>query len=513
MTQPLPSLLVLAWDDGDCGAHLPGAPAAPPTLPLVRALAAHQPLLAILPQLPEAVRTEARLAEMALAAAVPPVVAETPAAVSMPEVVEMEEIPSEGAGIAAVEPEQEIARPANAPPTVAAAPAAGVVTLPSTPAKELNNAATITPVPVSVAAPEPASRLIGLADVEFATSAVDSARADAVMEPAPNQVAARRPFVWTATYHTDSWLSPAAPYAGSSPAPAPEPASIPAPPPAHLPAAPPAPAAPVIIKVVEAQPAAAAKPDPLAALFHAPQHVFDLAFDPDPELPLMSETYAFGHSGAEPGTEEAAALNAPADDLTLSLTDAGLAPLPTASTNHLPQAPARASLTQGLAALRRPEAEGETANEAGPMGLAPERAAPTVPTLSDDLHYRIIQYARFATHLVDQQAEDFGVIYAPNWPTWLAALEIRYRLRRPLVLHLSALAIATVMPAERGWLLEVERYALRRAHTVLVATEALRQQVLRLYPLRPGQVQVVATDDMTGVQAALAAVSQAGRSN
>ncbi len=164
-----------------------------------------------------------------------------------------------------------------------------------------------------------------------------------------------------------------------------------------------------------------------------------------------------------------------------------LAPVPA------PTGPAQATLTQGLAALHRAPA-------------AADEATPPAFGLSDDLHYRVIQYARFATYLSDTDTGDVGVIYAPDWPTWLAALEIRYRRRRPLVLHLHLLAAESAAPAERGWLLELERYALRRAHTVLVVSDALRAQVLKHYDLAPNRVRVVAADDADGVRAALAEI-------
>ena len=160
-----------------------------------------------------------------------------------------------------------------------------------------------------------------------------------------------------------------------------------------------------------------------------------------------------------------------------------------------PPGPARASLTQGLAALHRAPA-----------------AVPPAFDLSDDLRYRVIQYARFATYILDGGGEDFGVIYAPDWPTWLAAMEIRTRTRRPLVVHLRLLVAESAAPAERGWLLELERMVLRFAHTVLVTSDELRAQTLRHYPLlTPAQVRTVAADDTDGVRTVLAEIDRAAR--
>lgn len=206
------------------------------------------------------------------------------------------------------------------------------------------------------------------------------------------------------------------------------------------------------------------------------------------ELPSAPTPPLFDQPTGETGTAEAADL---ADD------DAPESELPPPAA---PVGPARATLTQGLAALHRPPAP-----DAEAPAPAAEAPAPAF-SLSDDLHYRVIQYARFATYASDNDGEDVGVIYAPDWPTWLAALEIRYRRRRPLVLHLSLLAAESAAPAERGWLLELERYALRRAHTVLAVSDDLRAQVLKHYGLAPDRVRVVAADDADGVRAALAEI-------
>lgn len=137
-----------------------------------------------------------------------------------------------------------------------------------------------------------------------------------------------------------------------------------------------------------------------------------------------------------------------------------------------------------------------------PTALPALRLLP--PTL-DGLNGRIIDYARRALQLVEGR-RDFGVIYAPNWPTWLAALEIRNRSGCPLVVYVTGLA-ADVAPTERGLLLEIERMTLRRAHLILVPDAAVRRQLETLYRNTIGEVRVVAADDDEAVQRVLNAVA------
>jgi hypothetical protein len=131
--------------------------------------------------------------------------------------------------------------------------------------------------------------------------------------------------------------------------------------------------------------------------------------------------------------------------------------------------PARTSLTEALAALG--------------VDLPPDA----------DLNFQVIQYARFATRRA--LLEDFAVIYAADWPTWLAALEIRQQTGRPLVLHVHSLAQERATPADRGWALELERLALRRADKVLAASDEVAHLLRVRYNMAPERLQVVDPTD------------------
>jgi hypothetical protein len=131
----------------------------------------------------------------------------------------------------------------------------------------------------------------------------------------------------------------------------------------------------------------------------------------------------------------------------------------------------------------------------------------TNPADSADLNFRVIQYARFATRLA--MAEQFAVIYAMDWPVWLAALEIRQATGRPLVLQVHSLATDRNTPADRGWGLELERLALRRADLVLADSDVIAQRLLEEYSLSVNQVRVVSAYDEDALLAALRPLSMA----
>lgn len=257
------------------------------------------------------------------------------------------------------------------------------------------------------------------------------------------------------------WQAPAAPYLGGS--------SGGLLPPTLLGAAPSARASQTVREAAlpAASPPATLRPN-------ASPQAGDLRFDPDPDLPGVRLPPLFSETTEEPGPAEATALSAPEDNLAPDAT-----------------APAEAE------ALPRP------------LDAAPQldTAALLVwkPAL-EGLNFRMIQYARRAAQLV-RERRDFGVIYAPNWPAWLAALEIRNSTGRPLALYLAGLAADFATVAERGWLLEVERMTLRRARIILVPDEDVRRRLGEQYGAAIGEVRVVAAADEAAVQRVLSQVA------
>jgi hypothetical protein len=281
------------------------------------------------------------------------------------------------------------------------------------------------------------------------------------------------------------WLAPAAPYAGAAEAPG---------------AGVPAPAAGLVREVFQLPPSAPLRPGPATGAAAAPsaaaqtpgaavapairatavtsvsKAVMPLlapaAFAPAPDTEAVVPA-PFDEPVAEMGSAEASDLDATEDDLVPDATPPGAAP--SAAEAARPPEPA------ATWAVRQPALDG--------------------------LNFRMIQYARRAAQLVDGR-HDFGVIYAPGWPAWLAALEICNRSGRPLVLYVPALASDSAPAAERGWLLGLERMALRRATLVLVPDAEALHQLRAGHAEALGEVRIVPAADEAAVQLVLAEVAQ-----
>lgn len=147
---------------------------------------------------------------------------------------------------------------------------------------------------------------------------------------------------------------------------------------------------------------------------------------------------------------------------------------------------------------------------------APEASAPFSlealhpagqPFDAPDLNFQIIQYARQAVPQALAESP-FGVIYAPAWPTWLAAQELRQRTGQPLVLHLAQLAAADdeLIDLAAGWVAEIQRQALHRADLILTETPALAQRLRHELALPAYRVRTVPAADAAAVAQALGSV-------
>ena len=197
---------------------------------------------------------------------------------------------------------------------------------------------------------------------------------------------------------------------------------------------------------------------------------------------------------------------AQADELiSLKSAEAEAMPLDEFSASAEPT-PALADWAAALATLRQPAAPPETAAPATEVTNAEypalRPAAQHYP--APNLNFQVIQYARFAVPVALAEPP-FAVLYAPAWPTWLAAQELRQRTGRPLVLHVATLAAADDESLETatGWIAELQRQALRRADLLIAETPALAQRLRHELGLEASRVLAIPAAEAVAIAQAL----------
>jgi hypothetical protein len=176
-------------------------------------------------------------------------------------------------------------------------------------------------------------------------------------------------------------------------------------------------------------------------------------------------------------------------------------------------APEQAGWPEALASLRQPAAAEPAplvlAEEARSGELSESAVHPALrPTASSfeapNLNFQVIQYARFAVPVALSE-QPFEVVYAPAWPTWLAAQELRQRTGKPMVLHVDSLAATDEESVDTatGWVAELQRQVLRRADLVLTETPALAYRLREELNLPATTVRAVPAADAAAIAHAL----------
>ncbi|SDY05871.1 glycosyltransferase [Hymenobacter psychrophilus] len=288
------------------------------------------------------------------------------------------------------------------------------------------------------AATEGAVRITGLAELDL-VAILATARPNT--NPAAWQAPAA-PYIGS-SLSAAGWQVPAAPYQGATP-------GTPAPP-----AGPPAPGSSAALSAEPAHPLAAAESD-------SPP----VSGRPDYAGPAEDASIAAAHNTTEqpPSAPSTSAVPAPDDAHDAAARPAALPPMQV-----------HATLAQELAALGHNPPDATAAN----------------------LNFQVIQYARFATSWAC--GKQFAVIYAVDWPTWLAAMEIRQLTGWPLVLHVHSLAHERAAPTETGWAVALERLALRRADLVLAASTKVASQLTERYQLAPERLRTVSVTNTAAI--------------
>ncbi len=82
-----------------------------------------------------------------------------------------------------------------------------------------------------------------------------------------------------------------------------------------------------------------------------------------------------------------------------------------------------------------------------------------------DVIQKVILYSKYVLKLVNER--EFDIIYAHDWMTFLAGIEVKFRTGKPLALHVHALDYDRGGPDSRGWIYDLEKYAMQHADVII----------------------------------------------
>jgi glycogen synthase len=118
------------------------------------------------------------------------------------------------------------------------------------------------------------------------------------------------------------------------------------------------------------------------------------------------------------------------------------------------------------------------------------------------INFEVIQFARYAARLASHQEID--VVYAHDWMTYLAGVEIKIQRKIPLVLHVHSLSFDRQVGEPLGWVYELETKALQAADVILAVSERTAHMIVKRYGVSAKKVKVVynGADSFTAVPVA-----------
>jgi glycogen synthase len=96
-----------------------------------------------------------------------------------------------------------------------------------------------------------------------------------------------------------------------------------------------------------------------------------------------------------------------------------------------------------------------------------------------DYNSQVIHYARYASRLASQK--EYEVIYAYDWMTFLAGIELKLVSGKPLVLHMHSLSFERGGPDSKGWVYELEKQALEKADAIIAVSDRIGDIIVADY--------------------------------
>jgi glycogen(starch) synthase len=106
-----------------------------------------------------------------------------------------------------------------------------------------------------------------------------------------------------------------------------------------------------------------------------------------------------------------------------------------------------------------------------------------------DLGSKVIEFSKVAAKLA--LLEDFDLIHAHDWMTFLAGVEVKKATGKPLVVHIHALQYDRSGPDDRGWIYDLEKHGMQQADAVIPVSRYTGEIIASHYGIDPQKIRPV----------------------
>jgi glycogen synthase len=106
-----------------------------------------------------------------------------------------------------------------------------------------------------------------------------------------------------------------------------------------------------------------------------------------------------------------------------------------------------------------------------------------------DLATKVVEFSKIAAKLA--LLEEFDIVHAHDWMTFLAGVEVKKATGKPLVVHLHASQYDRAGAEARGWIYDIERYGMEQADRIIPVSRYTGGIVAKHYGIPTGKIRPV----------------------
>lgn len=106
-----------------------------------------------------------------------------------------------------------------------------------------------------------------------------------------------------------------------------------------------------------------------------------------------------------------------------------------------------------------------------------------------DIGSKVVEFSKIAAKLA--LLEDFDIIHAHDWMTFLAGVEVKKATGKPLVVHVHALQYDRAGSADRGWIYDIEKHGMEQADRIIPVSNYTGEIIALHYGIPPWKIRPV----------------------
>lgn len=107
----------------------------------------------------------------------------------------------------------------------------------------------------------------------------------------------------------------------------------------------------------------------------------------------------------------------------------------------------------------------------------------------DDVIDKVRQYAHYVLQVAENK--EFDVIWAHDWMTYLAGVELKKKTGKPLAIHVHATTYDRGGADARGWVYDIERYGMSQADVIIPVSNYTGRVCVDHFGADPSKIQAV----------------------